>query len=293
MLLNLSITLISLLASSAVSCINIRVKLTYSLASYCRFVLNSHPQQNIEPLYSYIYQNSAIYAKGKQFYLFDLLLFCSLLFFILYLKMTVFSQWLKGRNIWFWIFGWSQFMLFGFTGTSLTTESYQVSLLCFSWWGGRFVMNFWHHLHLLLWCLWGQFAQVVFPSCVLPKTHHAHVSCLSRIFLRKTKRSLGVSVEPYSTSFHKHSGGRIILCYLKWENASDKYFSSNCNKVFKYNLSSLKTFENHVMTFSTNGPEETLLCLPLWRGPYSSVSFIFCRSCASLFSFCTGDEIQL
>lgn len=76
MLLNLSITLISLLASSAVSCINIRVKLTYSLASYCRFVLNSHPQQNIEPLYSYIYQNSAIYAKGKQFYLFDLLLFC-------------------------------------------------------------------------------------------------------------------------------------------------------------------------------------------------------------------------
>lgn len=101
----------------------------------------------------------------------------------------------------------SQFILFGFTGTSLTTESYQVSLLCFSWWGGRFVMNFWHHLHLLLWCLWGQFAQVVFPSCVLPKTHHAHVSCLSRIFLRKTKRSLGVSVEPYSTSFHKHCRG--------------------------------------------------------------------------------------
>lgn len=153
MLLNLSITLISLLASSAVSCINIRVKLTYSLASYCRFVLNSHPQQNIEPLYSYIYQNSAIYTKGKQFYLFDLLLFCYLLFFILYLKMTVFSQWLKGRNIWFWIFGWSQFMLFGFTGTSLTTESYRVSLLCFSWWGGCL-------------CLW--FGSQIVPFEIIP-----------------------------------------------------------------------------------------------------------------------------
>lgn len=37
----------------------------------------------------------------------------------------------------------------------------------------------------------------------------------------------------------------IVLCFLKWANASDKYFSSNCNKVFRYNLSSLKTLSCH------------------------------------------------
>lgn len=310
MLLNLSITLISLLASSAVSCINIRVKLTYSLASYCRFVLNSHPQQNIEPLYSYIYQNSAIYAKGKQFYLFDLLLFCYLLFFILYLKMTVFSQWLKGRNIWFWIFGWITIYIIWLYRNIIDNGVIPGFLVVFFVvrWLFMFVVwitdcAFWNNT--ALWWIFG----IIFICCFgvfevsLPRLFFPHVSCQRRITptfpvcqgfsLEKPSGHWASPWNPTVQASINIAAGRIILSYLKWENASDKYFSSNCNKVFKYNLSSLKTFENHVMTFSTNGPEETLLCLPLWRGPYSSVSFIFCRSCASLFSFCTGDEIQL